>query len=207
MFYLVYKITNTINGKTYIGCHKTKRKDDGYMGSGTILKRAIEKYGVENFKKEIIAECSCSEEMFAKEKELVVVNEMSYNLKSGGQGGFDYLNETGLNTSWKDKNSRNDKISKKQKQNWESNPNYAKALREQLGVRTDTFIESAKVAFLGKKHTDETRNKIKQSVVGKHVGTLNSQYGTMWITDGVANKKIDKTDSIPDGWRKGRVLK
>lgn len=206
MFYLVYKITNTINGKIYIGCHKTKDKNDGYMGSGKIIKRAIQKYGVENFTKEIIVECSCAEEMFAKEKELVVLNDMSYNMKSGGEGGFDYLNETGLNTSWKNKEDRGNKISKSIKQKWDTDPNFAKALRERLGVRTDNFIESAKVSFLGRSHTDETKDKIKQAVSGKHVGALNSQHGTMWITNGVNNKKINKTDSIPDGWRKGRVL-
>jgi group I intron endonuclease len=206
MYYLVYKITNTLNGKTYIGCHKTKDKNDGYMGSGKHIKRAINKYGVDNFTKEIIAECSCSEEMFAKEKELVVLDEMSYNMKVGGEGGFDYLNNTGLNTSWKDKQERNSKISKAIKDKWESDPTYAKALRERLGVRTDNFIESAKVSFLGKEHTDETKEKIRKSVAGKHVGVLNSQHGTMWITNGVSNKKIDKTDLIPEGWRRGRVL-
>jgi group I intron endonuclease len=206
MFYLVYKITNTVNGKTYIGCHKTKDKNDGYMGSGKLLKRAIQKYGADKFTKEIIAECSCSEEMFAKEKELVILNDMSYNMKSGGEGGFDYLNETGLNTSWKNKEERDNKISKSIKHKWDTDPNFAKSVRDRLGIRTDNFIESAKVSFLGKSHTDKTKEKIKRAVSGKHVGSLNSQYGTVWITDGVANKKINKTDSIPDGWRRGRVL-
>jgi len=97
MFYLVYKITNTVNDKFYIGCHKTKVKDDGYMGSGILIKRAIEKYGVENFKKEILAECSSSEDMYAKEKELVVLCENSYNMKHGGDGGFDFINDNRIN--------------------------------------------------------------------------------------------------------------
>jgi hypothetical protein len=95
MHYLVYKITNIINEKFYIGCHRTSNKDDGYLGSGTLLRRAIAKYGAENFKKEILFEAESAEAMFAKEAELVIVGQLSYNLKRGGEGGFDLINKSG----------------------------------------------------------------------------------------------------------------
>lgn len=39
------------------------------------------------------------------------------------------------------------------------------------------------------------------------MGEHNSQYGTMWITNGIQNKKIKKDQVIPQGWRKGRIQK
>ena len=53
MKYTIYKITNTIDGKIYIGKHQTNNLDDGYMGSGKILRRAQDKHGLDKFVKEI----------------------------------------------------------------------------------------------------------------------------------------------------------
>ena len=81
MKYIVYKIANNVNGKFYIGVHKTNNIDDNYFGSGLAIKRAIEKYGKECFTKHILHIFDNSKEAFDKEKELVVLSESSYNLK------------------------------------------------------------------------------------------------------------------------------
>ena len=53
-YYIIYETKNLKNGKIYIGQHQTYDLDDGYLGSGTRLKRAIRYYGSEFFKRKIL---------------------------------------------------------------------------------------------------------------------------------------------------------
>lgn len=92
LYYYFYKITNEINGMYYYGVHSTYKLDDGYMGSGYYLKRAQEKYGINNFKKEILKFFDSRDEMMNYEKEVVNSqminrnNPMCYNIVRGGWG-------------------------------------------------------------------------------------------------------------------------
>ena len=99
-YYYIYQITNLVNNKIYIGVHKTSKLDDGYMGSGKIINSAIEKYSIDNFKKDILEFFETSDAMYAKEKEVVtdefLLREDTYNLRRGGTGGFDYINKSGI---------------------------------------------------------------------------------------------------------------
>lgn len=89
-YHVVYKTTNLINNKIYIGLHSTNKIDDNYLGSGWVLKSAIKKYGKENFIKEILFTFKTRKEARVKESELV--NECfckrpdTYNLTVGGMG-------------------------------------------------------------------------------------------------------------------------
>jgi hypothetical protein len=205
MFYLVYKITNTLNGKYYIGCHKTKDKNDGYMGSGKLIKRAIQKYGIDNFKKEIIIECSNAEEMYEQENKLVNIEEDSYNIKLGGLGGFDHINSDESFRIEKNKVARKITNEKHKDKLSEWGQKGGKANIAKNGLHPD-FVDGGKTSFLGKHHTLDAKHKISLANTINQAGQRNSQYGTMWITNNIINKKINKTDSIPDGWRKGRVM-
>lgn len=91
-YFYFYKITNEINGMCYYGVHSTYKLDDGYMGSGYYLKSAQEKYGINNFKKEILHFFESRDEMMNYEAKIVNTqmihknNPMCYNLVRGGWG-------------------------------------------------------------------------------------------------------------------------
>lgn len=85
----IYKTTNTVNGKIYIG--KDSNDRDGYLGSGKILKSSIKKYGLDNFEKVILEECDLTDidnrEIYWIDKLDATNPEIGYNICVGGQGG------------------------------------------------------------------------------------------------------------------------
>jgi hypothetical protein len=89
-YYTIYKTTNLINNKIYIGLHTTNKLNDGYLGSGIFLKKAIKKYGYQNFKKEILYVFDNKKDMITKEKEIVneefILRKDTYNMSKGGYG-------------------------------------------------------------------------------------------------------------------------
>lgn len=94
MYGYIYLIVNKVNGKTYVGKKRLYKKDwynDNYMGSGTHLRPAQKKYGIENFEKFLI--CYTSSEKDACEKEIFWISEYKrkgkaeYNIAKGGEGG------------------------------------------------------------------------------------------------------------------------
>ena len=90
----LYKIINKLDNKFYIGVHSTMNIDDGYFGSGTHLRNAINLYGKDNFFKEIIFYYDSSEEAYAAERFIVTKSWLKfnkdncYNIQTGGRGGW-----------------------------------------------------------------------------------------------------------------------
>ena len=214
MYYTIYKTTNKINGKYYIGAHKTDNLDDGYFGSGIILNRAIEKYGIENFKREILFCFNNPEEMWNKEQELVIVDEFTYNIKSGGDGGFDYINENKLyNTNnmieWV-RNPLNKEKIKEYSMSYRINKDsesYKKWCKN-LSISSKKYYENHENSFKNKTHTEEAKKKIGKANSVKQKGSGNSNFGKCWITNGTENKSIKKEqldEWIEKGYYKGRI--
>ena len=95
---IIYKTTNLVNGKIYVG--QDSNNNPKYLGSGTILWNAINKYGIENFKKEILEVCNSKEELNEREKfwikELDAKKPNGYNITDGGSGGDTLTNNPNL---------------------------------------------------------------------------------------------------------------
>lgn len=201
-YHFIYKTTNLKNGKYYVGMHSTSNLNDGYLGSGTKLRRSIRKYGKENFRLEILEFFNSREELVKREQHLVnedmLKDDLCMNLKHGGSGGLHNMTDEEAKL-W---HSKGGKIS------WILNRDYhikrmSSMTRDMWkGGKFDHILFSS--WWKGKKHSSETIEKMKEAAAGRGAGTLNSQYGTCWITNGIQDKKIKKTDFIPIGWKLGR---
>ena len=88
--YIIYKTTNLANSKIYVGRHLLVTNDE-YLGSGILIKRAIKKYGKENFFRETLEVCTSAnvneKEIFWIDKLNSTNKEIGYNIANGGQGG------------------------------------------------------------------------------------------------------------------------
>lgn len=149
--YLIYKITNNLNGKIYIGQHKTEDLNDGYMGSGVAIKRAIRRYGLENFSKEILYDVDDWELMDFLE-ELIVDEEFvkrkdTYNMKTGGSCGI----------------AGDETRRKIAEAGWGKHP--SEETRQKLST-----------AHKGTSFSEEHRRKISEANLGKHSKHLSEEH-------------------------------
>lgn len=92
MYGYIYKTTNNVNGKIYIGQHRSDDFDPNYYGSGKILKRAIKKYGIESFSVSVLTYCNSKSEMDSLERQFIKIYDsrnpsIGYNIAYGGEGG------------------------------------------------------------------------------------------------------------------------
>jgi group I intron endonuclease len=202
--HFIYKTTNLLNGRFYIGMHSTNNIKDGYIGSGTRLRHAIRKYGLENFQIEILEFCETREKLIEREKQIITEKHIHdvncYNLKFGGLGGGKFYSKehqfkcsqaAGL------KHSERLKTDEEYRKKRSVQISEANKKRHQRG---DIKPIQENYSWIGKNHRPETIQKMKESKKGQGSGIHNSQYGTKWITNGTENKKIKSTESLPIGW-------
>lgn len=223
-YHYFYKITNKINNHFYYGVHNKNNLNDGYMGSGKRLHYAYKKYGIENFKKEILKYFNTSKEAFEYEAEIVneelIKNDNCYNIQMGGKT----FNTKGLVPA-KDKNGNCFDVSKDDERllNGElvgvtkgyitvkdNKNNYFYISKE------DERYLSGELKFMwyNRHHTEETKNKISQSLKNNKsiMGNKNSQFNTCWIYNldkkqSIKIKNEQLNNYIKLGWIKGRKMK
>ena len=226
-YILIYKTTNIINNMEYIGKRVTEDINDSYLGSGKHLKRAIKKYGIENFIKNILFVFDNEEDMNNKEKELVTDQYCSrndtYNICEGGKGGFSYINKNNLGNTIELRNRK----SQKMKSYWIDELKNKKSLdmkfyNELHGV--DRYKDNLKKRYddldylekFSKKMNMVNKSSTKRKKAGetiKHLWqdenfrnkTIEARLGIVWWTDG--ENTLKSKESPGDGWVRGRSNK
>ena len=165
MKYTIYKITNKLNNKYYIGIHATENPYDSYMGSGKIIKTAVLKYGKDNFEKEILHIFDTLEEALLKEKEIVtdefVKRPDVYNISLGG--GIGGKNINGL--TFKDK--KHTEITKEKIANASKGRTHNKGRLLTSEHKKKIGAKNA-ISLKGKPKTEEHKQKIRDAILKKN---------------------------------------
>ena len=211
----LYQITNLINNKIYVGVHKTDNIDDGYMGSGKVIKSAIKKHGIENFRKDILEFFDTYDTALDKESEIVtdefLLREDVYNLRRGGTGGFDYINKLPQTTAVRIANGK--KFPKSLRiEMAKSHSSRTMSDTHKSGKLSYTYFgDPSRQHFSELSNTEEALAKKKETWkrTGRGRGEKNSQFGKCWITKDLENKKIYKEQLdfyLEAGWIKGRHM-
>lgn len=233
MYGYIYLTTNLINGKKYIGLHRSDKFDESYKGSGSIFKKAIEKYGWDNFKCEIIEECDNDEELNNREEYWIafynaVESDEYYNIARGGNN----MEKTpeyraALKKAWTDERRKKQSLlfktdanpnrspearRKMSEHNSSKRPEIRKRLSEKAKGRhnphTPEWNEKIGNALRGRKDgplSDETKAKISLKKSGKNnpMYGKSATRGTKWFTDGKINVRRAE---CPEGFYPGVTM-
>lgn len=205
-YHYIYKITCLKNERYYIGMHSTDNLEDGYMGGGKRIKNSVKKHGKDAHRKEILEFFENRKDL--SDREIQLINEellndpLCMNIALGG-GNFVPIyisDELHKQISRLGGISLGNKILK--------DPEYSKIHSENSSKIMKDNHKNKKIkydTFKNKRHTDEARKKIGEKNSKNQLGNKNSQYGTIWITNGLINKKIKGDSDIPENWIKGRI--
>ncbi len=192
MYGYIYLTTNLINNKKYIGMHKSSVFDPNYKGSGKILRKAINKYGWDSFKVEILKECMTPEELYKEESDYInkynaLNSKEFYNLKEGGNGGWKV---NGISVK------KGVKISEEGRRNI-SNAHKGKRYTEAQAKAHKGLLAGEKNPFYGKTFSDEARKQMSKI-----------RKGRFWVNKDGVNTVIDPWELdkyLAEGYQRGML--
>ena len=197
MFHIIYKTTNLLDGKFYIGAHSTHDINDGYMGSGKYLKRAIVKYGLENFSREVLFQFNSKSEMFDKERELVteefITTNNTYNLKVGGSGGNPGIVGAFKGMVHTDETKQKIRLARSLQKPFSDETR--KKISENNGMKREEVRLKLAASIRGKKCTHTHREKVAEA-----------NRGRILVNDGTKAIRIKLEDLriyVDLGWKRG----
>lgn len=185
-FHLIYQTTNLVNGKIYVGKHTTKNPYDSYMGSGNLIKQALEKYGIENFTKEILFCFTTEEDAFLKEEEIVtqefINRENTYNIVLGGHGyksneNHPFYGKTPWNKGVPMSDESKRKVSEHKKGSipWNKGVPMSEEQKKKLSGENHWDNSGERHPRYGKTHTDEAKRRMSES----HKNNITSNWKTV----------------------------
>jgi len=154
---IIYRTTNLVNGKQYIG--KDKNNNTNYLGSGTELKLAIKEFGKYNFKKEIIECCNSMSHLIEREIYWLLYYDVENNPNF-----YNKTNKSFGNSGLSDLNKQNIKKGLKNRV-W--NPEWGKKSgQSRIGIKRD-IKKGKEHKNTGKIRTDETKKNMSLARIGK----------------------------------------
>lgn len=193
-YFGLYKITNLVNDKMYIGQHVTDNIDDGYMGSGKLMKCALSKYGVENFRKEWLGFYEDEEELNYMERVFVdetwISRPDTYNLQIGGGLRQTEAVKLKMRLSHIGKSSWNKGLPK------EMQPRFGKHVSEQTRKKIST---KAKISQRGRIHPELRGKKLSAEHKAKD---REAMLGMKFWNNGQINVRAKE---CPEGFVAGRL--
>ena len=227
----VYKITNNINNKYYIGVHRTNNIDDGYMGSGKLMQRAIKKYGIKNFTKIVLRFFKTYREALEYERELVTIELINsgatYNIREGGRGSCQWSDDARHKLSklakkrWNDPlyrdkmmqyftaPERRQQVSKQIKQWIKDNPDLHTSRMMKINKNSNKIAKTAN-RHRGMKRSSVARQNISEGIVSANktnpeVSNKRSGKGSRYIYNPSTGQSVRHTADapVPEGWIMG----
>ena len=213
---IVYKTRNNVNGKIYIG--KDESNNPEYLGSGVILKKAILKYGRDNFTKESIEECNSRDTL--NEREIYWIKfynstnpKVGYNIAKGGTGGNAYFSKSKLELDeikskisksltdrefteeHRSKLSISASLRKGNKPNAFKGMNMEEYLGDEYAKEIKTKISNSLKEYFKDGMSDECRQKISNTMKGRKLGPMPDEHKNN-LKESFKNREIVKRQKL-----------